>query len=252
MKTSFKTPLASALVAASLFGSAQAAVTFTEDFTGPTLDAAWTQSGYLAGHLGISSGSYEMTATRGGGGNPKLQQFLPGVSDTSYTHEINVVLTPFFLTGSGGTQSDFKWKTFGPDGFMEIVLNSFGDMRLFHNDFDGGGGNIQPNTNIGISEVALLNLTTNYDIGTDTINVTYALNGGAPQLFYSGGGVDGPIGDTVSNFVEVELFKWGAVPDTPTIAIDGWNLSSAAVIPEPSTSILLAAFLGLAAVRRRR
>ena len=75
MKTSFKTPLASALVAASLVGSAQAAVSFTEDFTGPTLDAAWNQSGYLAGHLGISSGSYEMTATQGGGGNPKLQQF---------------------------------------------------------------------------------------------------------------------------------------------------------------------------------
>lgn len=250
MKTSIKKPLASTLVAVSFVGSAQAAVSFTEDFTGPTLNSSWNQAGYGAGHLGISDGSYEMTALQGGSGNPKLQQFLTGVSDTSYTHEINVVMTPFFLTGSGGTQSDFKWKAFGPNGFTEMVLNSFGQMRLFHND-GTSGGNIQPNTTIGVSEGDLLNITTNYNTGTDTIDVTYALNGGAAQSFYSGGGVNGSIGDTVSNFVEIELFKWGAVADTPTIAIDEWNLSST-VVPEPSTSILLAGFLGLAAVRRRR
>ncbi len=47
---------------------------FVEDFTGPTLDPAWVQAGYGAGHLGISGGSYEMTAIQGGGGNPKLQR----------------------------------------------------------------------------------------------------------------------------------------------------------------------------------
>lgn len=103
-----------------------------------------------------------MTALQGGSGNVKLQRFDTAGPLNSYTHEITVTLGPFFLAGSGETQSDFKWKTFGPDGFMEIVLNSFGDMRLYHNDPDRGAGNIQPNTTIGMADGDVLNLTTVY------------------------------------------------------------------------------------------
>ncbi len=159
-----------------------------------------------------------------------------------------MTLDPFFLTGSGGTQSDFKWKSFGPNGFMEFVLNSFGNMRLFHND-GVSGGNIQPNTNLGIVEGDVLRLKTVYDSGTDTINVTYSLNGGGDAPFYSGGGINGPIGDTIGNFVEVELFKWGSVQNVPVIAIDSWNLN---VIPEPASAVLLGiASLSLLGYRRR-
>ena len=245
-----KTPLASTLLSALIISVGQAAIIgFNEDFSGPLDTGVWSQNGNANGHTGIEDSSYVMTAQHDAGGT-KLQRFIDGTA-VSFRNEIEVDLETFRLDANPGTQSDFKWKMFGPDGFMEIVLNSFGAMRLYHNDSDGGGGNIQPNTNIGISEGDLLNLTTNYNTETDTIEVTYALNGGAAQSFYSGSGIDGSIGDIITNFVEVELFKWGTVPDTPTIAIDGWNLSSTA-IPEPSTSILLAGFLGLAAMRRRR
>ena len=225
---------------------------FLEDFTGPALDPAWTQAGAnAAGHLGIIGGSYYMTALQGGSGNVKLQRFGTAGPLNQYTHEITVALNPFFLAGSGGTQSDFKWKTFGPDGFMEIVLNSFGDMRLYHNDSDGGAGNIQPNTNIGMADGDILKLTTIYNPGTDTIDVSYTLNAGAAVSFYSGGGVDGPIGNLIGNFVEVEVFKWGTadLQAVPYAGIDEWNLT---VVPEPTTAALLGiGSLSLLALRRR-
>ena len=208
---------------------------FTEDFTGPLDTAAWTQNGNANGHTGIEDGSYVMTAQHGEGGT-KLVRFING-SAGSFRNEIEVDLEPFRLDANPGTQSDFKWKMFGPDGFMEVVLNSFGDMRLFHNDFDGGRGNIQPNTNIGITDGDRLRLVYEYDIDTDEITVTYSLNGDPEVSFYSGGGIDGPIGNIITNFVEVENFKWGSDQPIEIITgIDSWNLVDLVdpvVPPEP-------------------
>ena len=242
-----------ALVAAVMVAFAGVAVAtpvgFTEDFTGPALDPAWVQGSYAAGHIGIVGGSYYMTALQGGGFNPKLSRSDTGDANAllSYTHAISVVLNPFALTGGGGTQSDFKWKSFGPNGFMEIVLNSFGDMRLFHND-TSSGGNIQPNTNIGYADGDVLDLVVNYDAGLDALDVTYELNGGGAIPFYSGNGINGTVGDLISNFVEVEVFKWGASEGTPFVGIDEWNLDA---IPEPSM-IALFGIGGLALILRRR
>lgn len=226
-------------------------VGFAEDWTGGFDTNVWTVANYPAGHLGIIGDTYYMTASQGGGFNPKLVNSNTGDAGAlqSYSHNISVVLNPFAQTGGGGTQADFKWKTFGPDGFMEIVLNSFGDMRLYHNDSDGGAGNIQPNTNIGYVDGDVLDLVVGYDAGTDTLNVTYELNGGGAIPFYSGGGIDGPVDDLISNFTEVEVFKWGASVGEPFVGIDEWNLT---VIPEPGTLALFGLGSLLFIARRRR
>ncbi|MEM8679941.1 MAG: hypothetical protein AAGF97_11360 [Planctomycetota bacterium] len=223
---------------------------FTDDFNGPGLDPAWNQAGNPASHPAVIAGTYDMTHVNGDPmGGTKLNRSTTGTL-SSYTHEISVVLDPFGLTGGGGTQSDFKWKSFGPDGFMEFVLNSFGDMRLFHNNSTAGvGGDLQPNTNIGYSEGDLLTLKTVYDQGGDTIDVTYSLNGGPATPYYSGTGNGGSIGDVITNFVETEVFKWGtALPDQPIVRVDRWQL-----VPEPSAaSIIGCATLGFLATFRRR
>ena len=209
---------------------------FVEDFAGPNLDLEWMPDGDPAGHPGTIAGTYDITDAFGPVGMPigvKLSRSTAGTL-SSYTHEIEVVLDPFRPSGSGGgTLTDVKWKTFGPDGFMELVLNSFGNLRLFHDDFNDAvpGGNIAggapDNINIGYADGDLLNLTTVYDTNTDTINVTYSLNGGSAQAFYSGGGISGPIGDFITNFVEVEVFKFGEAEPTQAIAaIDNWSLAA--------------------------
>ena len=123
-------------------------------------------------------------------------------------------------------------------------------MRMFHNDSDGGGGNIQPNTNIGLTGAGdLLTLSLLYDAGSDTIDVLYSLNGGEDVSFYSGGGVDGPVGDLATNFVVAQVFEFGVGDPVPTVQIQEWSMTA---IPEPSTSMLLLGSLGLFLCRRRR
>ena len=99
---------------------------------------------------------------------------------------------------------------------------------------DGGGGpsgNLQPNTKIGYADGDLLKLTTAYNQDTDTVNVTYSLNGGSSVPFYSGGGIDGPMGDVITNFVEVELFKFNDTnPENIVAKIDTWSLIDEIVV----------------------
>ena len=212
---------------------------FSEDFTGPLDTGVWTQKGNANGHTGIEDGAYVMTAEHGAGGT-KLQRFIDGTAG-SFRNEIEVDLETFRLDANPGTQSDFKWKMFGPDGFMEIVLNSFGAMRLYHNDSDGGRGNIQPNTNIEIADGDRLKLIYEYNIDTDEITVTYALNDDPEIPYYAGGGIDGPIGDIITNFVEVENFKWQnnlEVNVKPVTGINSWNLVDPVVPPEPEPLVI--------------
>ena len=218
---------------------------FSEDFTGP-LDPAWLQQGEAGSHIGIIGGEYIMTDGFGAPGTT-LRRETDGATGGGFIHTIAVTIDPHLLGGPPGAGSDWKWKMFGPDGFMEFVFNGFGDARVFHNDFSGGAGNIQPNTNIGFVDGDLLNLTAAYTAGSDTIDITYSLNGGAAQPFYSGGGIDGPIGDIISDNVQMEIFKFNNTNADKTFAsVDSWALQ----IPEPSAVALFG--LGALLIARRR
>jgi len=227
----FTAKLALTLLAIALsVGSAYAVpLPFDDGFDGPGLDPAWIPApapgGDPNGHPSIIAGSYDMTDAHGSPGT-KLRRNVGG-SLGAYTHEIDVVLDPF--AGSG---TDFKWKSFGADGFMEIVLNSFGDMRLFQT-----GGELKGNTPIGYTDGDQLKLTVSYNPGADTMEVTYALNAGAAVPFYSGTGNGGSLGDVITTAVEVELFKFGSALPQQVAAIHRWRL---AVVPEPTSAALLA------------
>lgn len=210
---------------------------FMESFDGPTLDAAWeTTVGDPAGHPTSIAGTYDIMDPREpvSPAGTKLRRSTAGTL-SSYTHEIELTLDPFDQEGAN-TGTDFKFKSFGPDGFMEVVLNSFGSMRLFHNSGAmNPSGNIQPADgedpiNIEYVDGDVFKLTTAYDQAADRIDVSYSLNGGTVESFYSGNGIAGSIGDIITASVEVEVFKFGNNTDVATVSIDSWNLTTGAVV----------------------
>jgi len=236
-----KAPLASTLLLASIISAGQAAIIgFNEDFTGATLDPAWNTNG-SGGALDAANGAYSITNTNGGGGT-KLSRNEGGTLG-DYTHIVTLGLNSFM-----GTGADVKWKTFGPDGFTEIVFNSFGNVRQFHT-----GGNLYTNVPITVADGDTLSFKQVYTLSDNTMDVSYSVNGGADQSLYSGTG-NGASGfqNVITNFAEVEVFEFGAGDPVPTIEIQEWSLSPTVAIPEPSTSLLLAGCFALTAIRRRR
>ena len=114
MKLSLKKIFLPALLVTASEGAYEA---FTDNFDGPSLDEAYRQEGLQDAHLGITDGAYFLTDERDGQGT-KITRTTGGEID-SFRNEIEFVMDPFRLLGNPGTQSDFKWKMFGPDGFME-------------------------------------------------------------------------------------------------------------------------------------
>jgi hypothetical protein len=201
---------------------------FVEEFDGPTLDPVWNQNGDPDGHPTTIAGTYDITDAHGSPGTTLNRS--TGGTVSSFTHEVEFVLDPHLLTGSGGTRSDIKFRSVGPDGNLSVVFNSFGHLRVDHADFNTGSsdhiaGASPDNITIGYSDGDALNLKVDYDDATDTIDVTYALNGGSDVSVYSGSGIDGAFGDVITTSVEFLVFKFGdAVPDQTLASIDSWSL----------------------------
>jgi hypothetical protein len=237
-----KAPLKATLLSASIISASQAAIIgFNEDFTGATLDPAWNDAaGVPGGALNAANDSYTITNTNGGGGTQLRRNEDGTLGD--YTHMVTLGLNSFM-----GTGADVKLKTFGADGFTEIVFNSFGNVRQFHN------GNLYTNVPITVGDGDTLSFKQVYTLSNNTMDVSYSVNGGADQSLYSGTG-NGASGfqDVITNFVAVEVFEFGAGDPVPTIEIQEWSLSPTVAIPEPSTSLLLAGCFALTAIRRRR
>ena len=236
-----KAPLTSTLLSASIISAGQAAIIgFDEDFTGAALDPAWNQGGN-GGTFDATNDLYSITNANGGGGTKLSRNEAGTLGD--YTHIVTLGLNSFM-----GTGADIKWKTFGADGFTEIVFNSFGNVRQFHT-----GGNLYTNVPITVADGDTLSFKQVYTLSTNTMDVSYSVNGGADQSLYSGTG-NGASGfqNVITNFAEVEVFEFGAGDPVPTIEIQEWSLSPTVSIPEPSTSLLLACCFALTAIRRRR
>ena len=225
----------------SLFaGKAHAVLFFTEEFTGATLDPAWTQIGDASGHIGLNGSGQYLMSDDFGGGETALRRNTNDSPD-SFVATLDVSFSPLF---SPNTQTDFNWRFFGPDGFVEVVLNSFGNIRVFSNH---AGTNIGgPTAVTGFADADTLNLSLSYNQGTDTFDVRYGINGGpATDLAtYTGAG------NFYTNFTDARMFKFGSNDGPATASLDRFAIS---VIPEPSSAALVGVgVFSLLLVRRRK
>jgi hypothetical protein len=224
-RTTFLLAFVVSLLSTLLAGHACASLFFTEDFSGTTLDPAWSQLGDPGGHTGLNgSGQYIMSDAHGAPGT-ELRRSTGG-SPSSFDANIDVALSPFLDPNTG---TDFKWRFFGPDGFVEVVLNSFNDIRVFSNHAQGNVGGPLSLTGEGFADGETLNLSLSYSLGTDTFDVEYGFNGGATTNLatYTGAG------DFYTNWTDVQMFKFGADGGNASAALDSYN-----IVPEPATTAL--------------
>lgn len=249
MKIPMKTLLVCSLITSSFISFASAQVgEFSEDFTGATLNGAWNESG-ITGTFDATNDLYQLMNDKTDSSPASLQR-IPGGTISDYTETLIIELVDFM---DPNTSSDFKWKTSGADGSTDVVLNSFGNLSFIHNDFSGGSGAVLPQTNIGTSDGDVVTLKKVFWVGSDTVRLSYSINGAPEVIIYSGDGIDGPgtWGDVITNSTAAELGQWGDTTDDPTVNVLAWSLTASA-IPEPSSYALLTGCLGLALVIVRR
>ena len=237
--------------------SAQAQIVgFSENFDGPTLDPAISTLGDPDNHVGFDGMGQYCLANTAGDGATDLNRSVGGTNGdftASATFEPTVFL---------GTNSDIGFRFFGADGFVEVVWNSFNNVRVFHNDFStagaagagnldlGGGATQIPITGFMDGDSVEFDLT--YLAGTQNISVNYTLNGGASQSIFSGTGFGDGFGDFVTNFTGVRLNQFNANGEgLPIAKVDSFSVQPLAV-PEPGSLAMMSSVLLLMGFRRRR
>ena len=200
---------------------------FLDDFTGPVLDGTWTKIS-AGSHPGFNgAGQYVVNGVLNGDSG------LTGSSagSGSYVAEVSVALGPFALGGSGGTKSDFKFRFNGAAGFVEVVFNSFKDLRVYSSQL---GGNLAAPINLGsFVDGDTLRLQLNYSSANSAVDAKYAINNNSWQNLASASGINSVIPGTS----DLVLFKWDNSPATlPQMRLDRYEIRVPAPVVNPTAN----------------
>jgi hypothetical protein len=188
--------------------------TFEDTFDGPALDPAWTAI-QPASHPGFNgSGRYVVDGVLSSSSG--LRRGMGGQG--SFIAEVSLELGPFLLTGSGGTKSDFKFRFGGSSGNVEVVLNSFQNIRVHSAQL---GGNIAQTSLSSLSDGDRLDLQLSFLDVDGSVDVKVAINGGPWVDLASATGI---VGDLDGNS-DIVFFKFGNNPTTlPQMRLDRYEV----------------------------
>lgn len=190
---------------------------FADNFEGTDLNPEWTVINPAA-HDGFDgTGHYLIRGPQSS--TAGLRRDVGGQGD--FTAEVSLELGPFFLNGSGGTQSDLKVRFTGPGASLEVVLNSFKNLRASSSEL---GGNLEDPISVGgIEDGDDFNLQFNYQEASNTMTVSYSVNDEAWSQLTSVVGIT----PTALKTSEIVLFKFGNNEATlPRIKLDRYEMSN--------------------------
>ncbi len=186
---------------------------FVDDFSGPALAEGWTPLDNEEGatQIGFSDGIYEIRDNQEGG-DAGLRRPVGGVG--SFTASAKIKFLDF-----AGSNTDFKFRFIGTGKFIEIVYNSFDDIRVFSQEI---GDNVARFNQIGFADGDVLDLKLAFDALTGTAQVGVAQNGG-PMIVLA---EITDLFDFTPNNADLLMFKFGeGNGNAPRLQLDHFEIS---------------------------
>ena len=214
------------------------ALAFSDDFNGESLDTATftvNTAQNEAGHIGQSSGVYQMTDAAGDSAAEIYRSYWLE-SDTSGSFEASLTCQ---ITLPGDEQSDVKWSFKGKDadGGDQIEIKMFTPTRKIKIQQRTGGTwyTLLNDTDIGYASDDDLTLGLVYDASTSNIVVTAQVNSGTEQELYNGTGNGSGVANIIADRNSVSVSKWGtSSANQATLSLDAWSIQAYTPIVYPA------------------
>ena len=187
---------------------------FVDEFDGPELAEGWTirDENSPEAHPGFTGeGTYEVNEpTTSVLGHAGLKRPIESIE--SFTVDVYLHFEDFL-----GSNSDFKFRFFGGQ-FIELVYNSFDDIRVFSRE---RSGDINRINGIGITDGTPLHFRFTWDAGIGKATYLLSIDGGDYQEI---GSTEGLM-EFTPNVVDIVMFKFGeGNGNTPKMFLDRFEV----------------------------
>ena len=187
---------------------------FIDEFDGPDLTEGWSfreESGPEAQVGFTEDGRYQINEpTTSAEGHTGLLRPITGIE--SFTVDFDLHFEDF-----SGANTDFKFRLFGGQ-FIELVYNSFDDIRVFSAE---QGGNVNRINGVGISDNVPLRLRFIWNRETGNATFGLSIDGAEMQEIATAEGLL----NFTPNSIDVVMFKFGeGNGNTPKMFLDRFEI----------------------------
>ncbi|MDA0813693.1 MAG: hypothetical protein O3C21_15050, partial [Verrucomicrobia bacterium] len=187
---------------------------FADTFDGPELEEGWmVRDASPEAQIGFTeNGEYQVNEpSTSADGDAGIRRAITG-GGGSFTADLEMSLVDFV-----GSNTDFKFRFFGGQ-FIELVFNSFDDVRVFSAE---QGGNVNRIDDIGVTDGAPLHFRFIWDATTGNATFGLSIDGGDFLEIATAEGLQ----DFTPNIVDFVMFKFGeGNGNTPMMLIDRFEI----------------------------
>jgi hypothetical protein len=187
---------------------------FVDTFDGPELMEGWNvRDASPEAQIGFTeTGQYQVNEpSTSADGDAGIQRSIM-TNGGSFTADLEMSFEDF-----SGSNTDFKFRFFGGK-FIELVYNSFDDIRVFSGE---KGENVNRINGIGITDETPLHFRFIFDAATGNATYGLSINGGSMVEIATAEGLQ----EFTPNSVDFVMFKFGeGNGNTPKMLIDRFQI----------------------------